>query len=251
MPSTFPISSTPDEALRWLERYPYFTLPALLALKNGSVSGTEADMLAARVAISLPDMDSLAQTLGQQAPLFDNFYPDEQKPTPGTIDTIDTFLATFGHADERETDALSKLIFSPVPDYASVLAAEERGSVPSKQEINDPALSEQDRLINSFIAESRAGGIPSDDSSPIPEQPECDKLTNQDTKPQPRPVSAAKEPESASLTESLVRVLVKNRNYSKAIEIISDLSLKNPEKSIYFADQIRFLRKLIINENKK
>lgn len=251
MPSTFPTSATTDEALRWLERYPYFTLPAFLALKNGSVSAPEADALAARVAISLPDIDSLAQTLGQQAPLFDNFYPDEQKPTPGTIDTIDTFLATFGHADERETDALSKLIFSPVPDYAAVLAAEERGSVPTRQEIDDPALSEQDRLINSFIAESRAAGIPDDDGSPMPDQPESDKLTNQDTKPQPRPVAAPKEPESASLTESLVRVLVKNRNYSKAIEIISDLSLKNPEKSIYFADQIRFLRKLIINENKK
>lgn len=184
MPSTFPISSTPDEALRWLERYPYFTLPALLALKNGSVSGAQADKLAARVAISLPDMDSLARTLGQQAPLFDNFYPDEQKPTPGTVDTIDTFLATFGHADERETDAISKLIFSPVPDYAAVLAAEERGSVPTRQEIDDPALSEQDRLINSFIAGSRAGetsgeAVPS--AAGRPEQSESDKLTKSRT----------------------------------------------------------------------
>lgn len=238
-----------------MERYPYFTLPALLALKNGSVSGAEADRLAARVAISLPDMDSLARTLGQQAPLFDNFYPDEQKPTPGTIDTIDTFLSTFGHADERETDAISKLIFSPVPDYAAVLAAEERGSVPARQEIDDPALSEQDRLINSFIAGSRAGGTSAERAASAAavrtEQSESDKLTNQDTGLQSRPMQVSREPESASLTESLVKVLVKNRNYSKAIEIISDLSLKNPEKSIYFADQIRFLCKLIINENKK
>ncbi len=45
--------------------------------------------------------------------------------------------------------------------------------------------------------------------------------------------------------------MIKNHNYTKALEIISDLSLKNPEKSVYFADQIRFLRKLIIIENKK
>lgn len=63
-------------------------------------------------------------------------------------------------------------------------------------------------------------------------------------------MQVSREPESASLTESLVKVLVKNRNYSKAIELFRP-ELENPEKSIYFADQIRFLRKLIINENKK
>lgn len=254
MATKLPNTATAEEARRWLERYPYFTLPAILALKGGAAPGPETDALAARVAISLPDMDALAQTLGQQAPVFDNFYPDEQKPTPGTIDTIDTFLATFGKADDRETDALSKLIFSPVPDYAAVLAAEERDSVPTDSELNDPTLSEQDRLINSFIADSKRGEGPA--ISPAPdapqaEEPESDKLTNEAPKVQTKPAAAPKVPENASLTESLVRVLIKNHNYSKAIEIISDLSLKNPEKSIYFADQIRFLRKLIINENKK
>ena len=39
--------------------------------------------------------------------------------------------------------------------------------------------------------------------------------------------------------------------YEKALEIILSLSLNFPEKSIYFADQIRFLRKLIVNEKYK
>ena len=33
-------------------------------------------------------------------------------------------------------------------------------------------------------------------------------------------------------------------------EIIKNLNLKYPEKNVYFADQIRFLEKLIINTKK-
>ena len=129
-----------------LERYPYFTLPALLALKRGGTHGPLTDRLAARVAISLSDKESLSQVLGQQASMFDNFYPGGQKPLP------DTFLSTFGKSYSRETDALEKMIFNPVPDYASVLAAEERASLPGEQELTGPDVSEQDRLINSSIA---------------------------------------------------------------------------------------------------
>ncbi|MDE6578855.1 MAG: hypothetical protein K2K58_11880 [Muribaculaceae bacterium] len=40
--------------------------------------------------------------------------------------------------------------------------------------------------------------------------------------------------------------LIKNHDYEGALERIMQLSLNNPEKSIYFADQIRFLKKLIL-----
>ena len=48
-------------------------------------------------------------------------------------------------------------------------------------------------------------------------------------------------------TESLASIYIKQRKYARALEIIKSISLKNPEKNIYFADQIRFLEKLIIN----
>ena len=44
---------------------------------------------------------------------------------------------------------------------------------------------------------------------------------------------------------------IKKRDYQTALEIIMRISLNNPEKSIYFADQIRFLKKLILNQTKK
>jgi hypothetical protein len=46
-------------------------------------------------------------------------------------------------------------------------------------------------------------------------------------------------------TETLARVYVSQKRYDKALEIIRVLSLKYPEKNIYFADQIRYLEKII------
>ena len=45
--------------------------------------------------------------------------------------------------------------------------------------------------------------------------------------------------------------LIKNHKYIEAIEIIERQNLNNPQKNIYFADQIRFLRKLMAIENRK
>ena len=46
-------------------------------------------------------------------------------------------------------------------------------------------------------------------------------------------------------------ISLKQQRYSKALEIIKKLNLKYPKKNAYFADQIRFLEKLIINTKSK
>lgn len=56
-------------------------------------------------------------------------------------------------------------------------------------------------------------------------------------------VSKPKKNEHFGLvTETLAKILEKQQNYSKAIEIYEQLSLENPKKSAYFADRIKELK---------
>ena len=48
-----------------------------------------------------------------------------------------------------------------------------------------------------------------------------------------------------------VKKLVKNGDYERALDIMRHFYLNNPKKSVYFADQIRFIRKMMYNESKK
>ena len=48
---------------------------------------------------------------------------------------------------------------------------------------------------------------------------------------------------------TLAKIYIRQQRYEKALEIMRKVSMNNPKKSAYFADQIRFLQKLIINKN--
>ena len=61
----------------------------------------------------------------------------------------------------------------------------------------------------------------------------------------------SKNVEETYFTETLAKIYIKQGRYSKALEIIRQLSLEYPKKNAYFADQIRFLEKLIINNKNK
>ncbi len=51
------------------------------------------------------------------------------------------------------------------------------------------------------------------------------------------------QPESL-MTETLARIYVEQKNYKKAIQSYKILSLKYPEKSGFFADQIKAVKQL-------
>ena len=56
-------------------------------------------------------------------------------------------------------------------------------------------------------------------------------------------------PSEALMTETLARVYVEQKNFKKAKQAYRILSLKYPEKSGFFADQIRAVEQL--EENKE
>ncbi|MBO2544008.1 hypothetical protein J0871_06215 [Salegentibacter sp. BDJ18] len=58
-------------------------------------------------------------------------------------------------------------------------------------------------------------------------------------------------PPESLMTETLARVYLEQKNYKKAIQAYKILILKNPEKSGFFADQIRAIEKLQENNTKQ
>jgi ribosomal protein L15 len=52
------------------------------------------------------------------------------------------------------------------------------------------------------------------------------------------------------ISENNAKRLIIAHKYADAIEILRALNLNNPKKSVYFADQIRFLEKVLANSKK-
>lgn len=207
-----PQSLTPLEAEGLMHRYPYFIYPAIAAVR--SVREAEVRIrLKQRIAAHIGDTDTLLNLFGADGDQFTDFYPDMHAPAPDTSSTIDRFLNKFGDNTNLQPDPLN---FPATPDYAAILEAEEKGeTLPGSQSLTDVKH----------------------ENAPDTESAEIDNLS---TAP----------PHSTQLTESFARLMIKNGNYAKALEIINDLNLNNSEKSVYFADQIRFLKKLILVQAK-
>ena len=89
----------------------------------------------------------------------------------------------------------------------------------------------------------------------LPDEDDDDFFDDEETPPtettaqqKVQPVEAKNSTNDLYFTETLAHIYIKQGKYTKAIEIIRRLSLNVPEKNRYFADQIRFLEKLILNE---
>lgn len=272
-PGGEPLSSAEQQ---WLEefssRYPFFTLPDAMKAPKGDENATLRE-------ITSGTPESAARMRGiEGASRFDGFYPPADTPkAPSTNDAIDDFLNTYGHQSPEEDELLERLIFNPVPDYAQQLARQEESELPAAADSGGD--SPQERL-NRFILSQRGSGETSG-SRPAPSvAPEGQAVlpetspsaaTSAETssgtvapagtsgsnrhrtnaqRPAPTTPGAAAAPPEGLLSESLAKIYIKTRRYEQAYEILNGLSLRFPEKSAYFADQLRFLRKLIINQQR-
>ena len=72
--------------------------------------------------------------------------------------------------------------------------------------------------------------------------------TSQDA-PKPKLVNNDDNASDSIMTETLARIYLEQKNYEKAIQSYKILSLKYPEKSSFFADQIKLIEELKDNNN--
>lgn len=205
-----------------IKKYPYYVIPAIEALKEAS--GEERRQLVRRVALQVGDPNALRTLLGIDPKEFDSFYPDMQLPHLNTVDTIDSFIDRFGGDRKPQEETLEQLL----PPPGAVYSLSDLEELP---EMEGADLSSIPSLMPASKSEQGASSAkPVQRVSVGPEQGAEQRVA---------PVH------TPQLSESLAKVFIKNGNYQKALEIITEISLNNPKKSVYFAHQIRFLKKLI------
>lgn len=210
------------------EKYPYYIYPAVKALPEAT--GAERERLLRRIAVGVGPVSALRTLTGVDPEEFRDFYGELRQPDLDTDDTISEFIDRFGspHMAEMQAEGAEVPIAPPAVDFAAQLA--DREELPMEQD--DTA-----DLLNSFL-------------NPGPAASEPDQRATPKAAPKPETKKEAVAPQPAPGEEALAKIMVKNGNYRKALEIITDLNLKNPKKSVYFADQMRFLQKLILMQER-
>ena len=234
------------ELRNMLARYPYFQSLRLLYLKNlyllhDSSFGSELRKSVLYVAdrrmlFHLIEGQSMSFTSADDKAMMKISYKEEPN-VDRTLALIDAFLATVPEETVTQKDFDYSIAY-PAYSLEDVKTSE-------MQEEESPKLKGHE-LIDNFIEkneeETALSKIETESEVDVAIVPESNEDTCEKEK---------SEEDDSCFTETLAKIYIKQRRYSKALEIIKKLSLKYPKKNAYFADQIRFLEKLIINANSK
>lgn len=247
-------------------QYPYYQPARLLLLKNlYLLHDSTFDEELRRAAMYIADrrklfdlVEAAHYQLRQKKASGDEILADNGNPTkqptsqpstlnphPSTPDKDRTAKLIDDFLDQipQEEDSSSSDAKQPAPhrkptvadatgDYMAYLVAMESEEEKDEEEKNSPQMKGQD-LIDDFLNND-------DGKMELKDEPEYE----------PEIEEEENDDDSGYFTETLARIYIKQGRYSKALEIIRRLNLIYPKKSRYFADQIRFLEKLIINDNK-
>ena len=201
------------EPIRQLyDSYPYCAPFAFLYLYNLSLTDdVRYPSELRRLSVLLPDRERLFQMVEGERPAFATLPETEERED--AFDLIDHFLEGARSSGEDLPDALHYEGVSEAIDY---FATEE--ALPLQGEGLDQLLEPQPASSPKEQASSQPTAQPSPSEETAPEE---------------------------LLSETLSKIYIQQQHYDKALRIIRSLSLNYPEKNRFFADQIRFLERLI------
>ena len=210
--------------LRMLVRkFPYFDVARLLMLKNLYLLhdiefGKEMRVAALYLKNRLPLFNLIS---GYDDAVVEELMQDDVT-VDRTISLIDAFL------DKLPAETLSlEAEGAAAVDYVSAYLKKD-----VKDEASVPALRGQD-IIDEFLANGS-------ERITLDLTAGTEEVSNVASDVVEEPV-----PENSFFTETLANIYIKQGKYEKALEIIKRLCLEYPNKNRYFADQIRFLEKII------
>ena len=194
--------------------YDYFRALDMLRDKDADISSEKRDKLKKTIALNVSDPEAAALYVDLSGDEWANIYPPVERPKNVTTgNAIETFLDTFGKTSPQEEELLERLIFNPVPEYSGLL---ERNEKENKNAEKQPAIKTSVATLADMAKEINHSSQ-----------------------------SAQNNSQNSPLSFELAKIFVKQGHFERAYDIISKIILNNPEKNIYFADQLRFLEKLI------
>ncbi|MDR0824275.1 MAG: hypothetical protein LBN74_04230 [Prevotella sp.] len=224
---------------------PYFQGAIFAYLKALYIHGFESyETELSRRSIAVRDRRALFYYIFSED--YDRFFTETGKTEISENKTDILLNAFFESREEINADGMeSELEYNishaglASTDYFTYIQTEQESTSASDNADNTLSLKHQD-IIDSFITKSEEeGGIHIQVKKGTASYNEIEEDTTDE------------QSEDLFFTETLAKIYIKQKKYEKAYKIIKHLSLNYPKKNIYFADQLSFLEKLIINSNYK
>ena len=210
-------------------KYPYFDVARLLMLKNLYIlHDIEFGKEMRKAALYLKSRWPLFELMAGYGVVEELDKAPEDIPVDRTMSLIDAFLGTLP-ADSFSLEAEG----AAAVDYVSAYLKDKPAHT---SEV--PALRGQS-LIDDFLASDN-------ERITLDLNKDMEEVGPQEAS------SVESEPSEPSFfTETLANIYIKQGKYDKALEIIKRLYLEYPNKNRYFADQIRFLEKIVKHTKKE
>ncbi|HEY5500116.1 MAG TPA: tetratricopeptide repeat protein [Bacteroidales bacterium] len=264
-----------SELRTMLDEYPCFAILRLLYLKNLLVlKDLRFSKELILTAISVPDRRRLYYFI-EDKPMPESLYSHEKELFSGEgFSIIDRFLhltadkspatvlpVDLNKSDSMEPDVenipkmeesqdLSAVSFSPEESSFSLDYVRYMDQTSPTSENPVPSMPGQE-LIDAFLdhssdTENRIARLQTKST----DQVDAMNVNNESSTILSEEITSIEVLAEDTFTETLAKIYLKQKRYDRALEIFKSLSLKYPEKNVYFADQIRYLEKLIINIKK-
>ena len=244
------LANVPEDALKAVvDAYPYFHTSRLLYTKYLDMTNSDHyNEELSTTAVLCPDRRKLFYLIYNEEYHKLLVQPEEFSGDvkDRTNELLDSFLTSLGEHDMQGTTVAGEGLNVVLSDYLSYLESAGEDAVTEPTE--DQKLQHHD-IIDAFIEKAASDTLFRPDHSQAGERDqipagEHDLIPagERDQKP------ANEEDGSEFLTETVAKIYIQQKKYAEALTIIKRLSLNFPKKSIYFADQIRFLEYLILNE---
>lgn len=220
-----------------LARHPYYEAARLLLLQNlYLLHDPTFDEELRRAALYIGDRQklfSLVEAAHYRLRRDESSASHRQTGEARTLSLIDSFLDTIPKEEQEQVPQQRKrrkpTAKDATVDYAAYLA-----------ESSMQPTTESSSVIDEFLS--------GDGTFDLKEKTEFKPEVEEETKSPEEEQAGVPE---GYFTETLASIYIKQGKYSQALAIIRRLNLEFPKKNIYFADQIRFLEKLVQNEDSR